>query len=137
MDGGLPADGPGDWPTQSQVSRYKRRVRMTLDEALAASGLALWSGGEPAELLLNVAIEHRLMHAETLSYMLHQLPYENKRVIPQAPVPERELAGPAVIHIPAGRATLGLARHEVFWLGQRVRSDTWRSAAILFGSATR
>ena len=28
--------------------------------------------------LLHVAIEHRLMHVETLSYMLHQLPTDRK-----------------------------------------------------------
>ncbi len=38
-------------------------------------------------LLLNVAIEHRLMHAETLAYMLHQLPLDRKRREPQASVP--------------------------------------------------
>src|ERR1035438_431764 len=29
--------------------------------------------------LLHMAAEHRLMHAETLAYMLHQLPLEGKR----------------------------------------------------------
>jgi len=28
--------------------------------------------------MLEVAIEHRLMHAETLTYMLHRLPAEKK-----------------------------------------------------------
>ena len=31
-----------------------------------------------ASTLLNVAIEHRLMHVETLAYMLHQLPIDRK-----------------------------------------------------------
>ena len=30
------------------------------------------------EQLLHVAIEHRLMHAETFAYMLHHLPFEQK-----------------------------------------------------------
>ena len=36
------------------------------------------SDGFPLSTLLNVAIEHRLMHAETLAYMLHQLPLDRK-----------------------------------------------------------
>ena len=64
--------------------------------------------------LLNVAIEHRLMHTETLSYMLHQLPL-NTKVRPraqQAVSPNN--ADPPVAHrmvnVPAGVVTLGLAR---------------------------
>ena len=39
------------------------------------------AGGRPidpryeASAIFNMAIEHRLMHAETLAYLLHQLPY--------------------------------------------------------------
>ena len=55
----------------------------------------------------HVAVEHRLMHAETLAYMLHWMPYDRK--VPQAslltepspPVQHR------MIEIPAGTATLG------------------------------
>jgi ergothioneine biosynthesis protein EgtB len=62
--------------------------------------------------LLEVAIEHRLMHAETLCYMLHQLPVDRKISQPVAqalPVPAR---GPRSVEIPAGTATLGLSRGE-------------------------
>ncbi len=65
-----------------------------------------------SELLLNTAIEHRLMHAETLAYMLHQLPLEKKIRQPQADVPDRDQPRPETIHIPAGRTTLGLSRSE-------------------------
>ncbi len=37
--------------------------------------------------MLEVAIEHRLMHAETLAYMLHRLPTERKIRGPIAPEP--------------------------------------------------
>jgi gamma-glutamyl hercynylcysteine S-oxide synthase len=60
--------------------------------------------------LLNVAIEHRLMHVETLAYMLHQLPLDQK--IPQDS-PLRPVPPPLayrMIEIPAGVATLGLSR---------------------------
>jgi len=63
-------------------------------------------------MLLNVAIEHRLMHAETLAYMLHQLPLDRKvrkQRKPELIVPP---VAPTMIEIPAGRATLGLARGD-------------------------
>ena len=37
--------------------------------------------------LLHVAIEHRLMHAETLAYLLHNLPLDRKIAQP-APLPD-------------------------------------------------
>jgi ergothioneine biosynthesis protein EgtB len=110
VDGGLPSDVPTDWPAVSQVAQYNSRVRKALDEALTEPGIAAPGSGESAELLLNVAIEHRLMHAETLSYMLHQLPYAKKRVFTQTPVPERESVHPEMVAIPSGRAELGLSR---------------------------
>ena len=60
--------------------------------------------------LLNVAIEHRLMHAETLAYMLHQLPFDNKVRKPRLPELVVRPVEPRMIEIPAGYATLGLAR---------------------------
>src|SRR5262249_37837012 len=56
------------------------------------------------------AIEHRLMHAETLAYMFHQLPLE-KKVAP-SPNPHASVTPliPSMIEIPAGPATLGLSR---------------------------
>jgi gamma-glutamyl hercynylcysteine S-oxide synthase len=62
--------------------------------------------------LVHVAIEHRLMHAETLAYLLHQLPYDKKRG-------ERTRFGrpigldkPRMVGVPEGNATLGLPRHR-------------------------
>jgi ergothioneine biosynthesis protein EgtB len=70
------------------------------------------SDGFPLSTLLNVAIEHRLMHAETLAYMFHQVPLDRKvrqsesltSVTP--PVDHRS------IEIPAGATTLGLPRRS-------------------------
>jgi ergothioneine biosynthesis protein EgtB len=61
-------------------------------------------------LLLNVAIEHRLMHAETLAYMLHRLPYDQKTNLPHNQQVDSAAVRPGMIEIPAGRATLGLSR---------------------------
>ncbi|MBZ5675465.1 MAG: SUMF1/EgtB/PvdO family nonheme iron enzyme [Acidobacteriia bacterium] len=102
VDGGLPSDQPSDWPAIEQVRRYAARVRQELDSLLR----------DAPEILLNTAIEHRLMHAETLAYMLHQLPLEKKIGQPQVDVPAREQPRPESIEIPEGAVTPGLSRHS-------------------------
>src|SRR5580704_3328425 len=79
VGGGLPSDQPSDWPSIAAVRGYVRKIREVLDENLADALLDphLPSfDGFPLTALLHVAIEHRLMHAETLAYMLHQLPLD-------------------------------------------------------------
>lgn len=94
VGGGLPADQPRDWPSIKEVQNYNRKIRAAVDEIAADS--QLW----------NAAIEHRLMHAETLAYMLHQMPLDKKTVQAQTEVRSRP-AIPGMIAIPAGRVTLG------------------------------
>jgi gamma-glutamyl hercynylcysteine S-oxide synthase len=113
VGGGLPADQPRDWPSLDAVNKYVSRIRETIDARLPELLQANARRREFSPMqLLNVAIEHRLMHAETLAYMLHQLPLDKK--IPQARRPELITAPitPNTMAIPAGRATLGLARDE-------------------------
>ncbi|MGF6917135.1 hypothetical protein OKW28_001308 [Paraburkholderia sp. 40] len=76
VDGGFPTDQPGDWPSLAAVREYATRARRQIDTALDELGNP--AHDEAAVQLLNVAIEHRLMHAETLAYMLHQLPLAQK-----------------------------------------------------------
>ena len=115
IDGGLPSDQSGDWPSVEKVRDYVARVRHALDQALgdrlsSEPNDSAASQENSPRLLLNVAIEHRLMHAETLTYMLHQLPLDRK-IRPARPL---ELVVPSVaptmIEIPAGTAVLGLSR---------------------------
>jgi gamma-glutamyl hercynylcysteine S-oxide synthase len=113
VGGGLPTDQPSDWPSIAAVQDYVRRIRARLDEkltsALVESNPSTYDGF-PLCTLLDVAIEHRLMHAETLAYMLHQLPLHRKvrqvesLNIVTAPVVHRS------VEIPAGTVTLGLPR---------------------------
>jgi len=113
VEGGLPDDQPKDWPSLEKVQRYNAQLRKTLDDTLRTSaakdpGLGHLENGR----LLDVAIEHRLMHAETLCYMLHQLPVERKF---GRPLVSTSLAPPHVprtVEIPAGIATLGMPRVE-------------------------
>jgi ergothioneine biosynthesis protein EgtB len=96
----LPQDAPGDWPQVDEIHRYNRRVRDAVDECLSS---------DSDYQIFRAAIEHRLMHAETLAYMLHWLPGDVKR-------PDLTPAGagctePAFrqVDIPQGIATLGIA----------------------------
>ena len=50
---GLPTDQPRDWPAIEEIQNYKRKIRSAVDET------------EATDQLWNVAVEHRLMHAET------------------------------------------------------------------------
>ena len=116
VGGGLPSDQPCDWPSFGAVHDYVTKIRTALDEKLGAVERHLQSrDGFPVDTLLNVAIEHRLMHVETLAYMLHQLAHD-KKVRPERPqsLDTRHFDTRPVVHrmveIPAGVATLGLFR---------------------------
>src|ERR1700692_2444271 len=113
VGGGLPDDQPSDWPSLEAVPDYVSKIRAALDEKLTDGSLESFSAkrdGFALDTLLNVAIEHRLMHVETLAYMLHQLPLDRKVShgnsfhLATSPVAHR------MIEIPAGAATLGLPR---------------------------
>ena len=110
VDGQLPHDVPADWPRMEEIATYKGEVRKRIDAALDAPASRL-----PKQVadgtLLNVAIEHRLMHAETLAYLLHQLPYEKKA----GPAASSTMAAPRpaephMLEIHEGKATLGMRR---------------------------
>jgi ergothioneine biosynthesis protein EgtB len=103
VDGGLPSDRPGDWPSQAQVEDYVRHTRAGLDSSM---------DGDVDSQLMNVAIEHRLMHVETLAYMLHQLPADRKAAEAQPQVPSAGAPRSGMVEIPAGRATLGISSSE-------------------------
>ncbi len=114
VDGDLPADVPADWPRVSEVRAYVARVRAGLD-ALLADG-ALDDDGATA---WEMAIEHRLMHCETLAYMLPHLPLDGFAAgAAQAPDLSLEPGYARTgrpgrvrsIEIPAGCATLGRPR---------------------------
>ncbi|HWX37741.1 MAG TPA: SUMF1/EgtB/PvdO family nonheme iron enzyme [Candidatus Sulfotelmatobacter sp.] len=113
VDGGLPTDQPKDWPSLDRTRAYSQQLRGRLDAAIGAvapqdPSLAALEYGR----LLEVAIEHRLMHAETLCYMLHQLPLDRKFSQPASPTISAPARQTASVEIPAGTATLGLRRSE-------------------------
>jgi len=100
----LPTDRPADWPAADEVRNYNARVRSTLDAALP----------DVPDDLMHVAIEHRLMHAETFAYILHHLPFEQKlppayTLAPAGPGPQNRM-----VQISGGPATLGRKHGQGF-----------------------
>src|SRR5579872_2367809 len=69
VNGKLPTDQRSDWPSLAATQGYVHRIRESIDAGLAALDFSEWDS-TPAgadyspSKLLNVAIEHRLMHAE-------------------------------------------------------------------------
>lgn len=95
----LPSDRPEEWPALEEICDYNQRLRDQIDARAITDGR-----------LLNVALEHRLMHCETLAYMLHRLPLEHKLRPATAPLVFADVPlQPATIEIPSGTAALGLA----------------------------
>jgi ergothioneine biosynthesis protein EgtB len=137
VNGALPSDRPVDWPSADSARQYVRQIREAIDNGLAQlqsmDGDGGLSGDEfSPQTLLNVAIEHRLMHGETLAYMLHQLPLDRKIRIPRRPELTIAPAVPEMIEIPSGQATLGLNRaaRDVFGWDNEYEEHTVDVAAF-------
>lgn len=102
--GQLPSDTPSDWPSLGALFAYRRHVRDRVDAALADA---------PSDLI-HIAIEHRLMHIETLAYLFHDIDFQQKRRPMPVPTPPSIPFQPEWISIPAGLATLGQAPGDDF-----------------------
>src|SRR5437870_1688401 len=81
VDGGLPNEPASDWPKREEIEAYNARVREAVDGCLLGRSTR---PAADAPTVFNMAIEHRLMHAETLAYLLHQLPPDAKRRAPRS-----------------------------------------------------
>jgi gamma-glutamyl hercynylcysteine S-oxide synthase len=113
VGGGLPTDQPADWPAIAAVQEYVRKIRAVLDEKLAPAlddSRFPAPDGFPLSTLLNVAVEHRLMHAESLAYMLHQLPLDRKVRQSESLTSISSNLDHGRVEIPAGAIMLGLPR---------------------------
>lgn len=110
LDGANPDDTPASWPDAREIDEYIAATRRRLDARLPRALADDHREPETAPLafVLEAAIEHRLMHAETLAYLLHRSRIE--RPLRRAP-PSRTLAA-EFVRIPAGTATLGRRRED-------------------------
>ncbi len=98
-------DQPSDWPRVEEIQAYNRRVRERIDEFF----------DQVPEQMVQVALEHRLMHAETLAYLLHNLAYDQKVPAGAAVVHRTAPLTNSMIEIAPGVATLGQKRGEFGW----------------------
>jgi len=100
------------WPSRDEVRTFAARC----DEAVLAGIRDMAFTPEAIEGLYT-ALEHEAMHQETLLYMWHRLPYEQKRAPmsdARCPVPDAGIASsPATVVVPAGHAVLGADRRSV------------------------
>jgi formylglycine-generating enzyme required for sulfatase activity len=97
------------WPARTTVRQFAAEADRQVRKALERSDLE-----RPGDPLLHRAeaafaiLEHEAMHQETLLYMWHQLPLDQKRRPPAySPLVEGTVPAQAWIDIPAGQATLG------------------------------
>src|SRR5687767_2131462 len=106
---------PGTWPDRARVRAFVDAADALVVDALAHADLE--KPGDPfldgSEAVYTI-LEHEAMHQETLLYMWHRLPLDQKR--PSAgyaiqtsgtPLPNEE------IEIPAGTARLGASRGSI------------------------
>jgi gamma-glutamyl hercynylcysteine S-oxide synthase len=113
----VPADQPAEagWPTRERVRAYVEEADRLLADALTNAELE-----RPGHPLLDRAeavfaiLEHEEMHQETLQYIWHRLPVEQKRrpdgvaLVTGGQVPRGARA-----RIPEGAATLGAVRGAI------------------------
>jgi len=100
------------WPSRDEVQQFAAEADRRVQDALMSANL-----NRPGDPLLDQSeavfaiLEHEAMHQETLLYMWHRLPFDQKRrpggyrPRVEGPVPTQEW-----IDIPPGRATLGVDR---------------------------
>ncbi|MGF7188471.1 formylglycine-generating enzyme required for sulfatase activity [Robbsia andropogonis] len=114
----VPADSPGNRPSASTMPAGVPLMRA--ESPISGGGNIHSDAGDgivSVGTLCLVALEHRQMHAETLAYLIHQMPYERKRMPPDA-APMVVASGRArpraadpdapMCVIPSGTVTVGL-----------------------------
>src|SRR5438093_1897475 len=109
------ADRKRLWPARATVHQFADEADRQVIDALAHDDL-----DRPGHPLLDQAeavfaiLEHEAMHQETLLYMWHRLPINEKKK-PAGYQPRILGALPRVelINVPAGRATLGVDREAI------------------------
>lgn len=123
-DGDLPHDQPSDWPGVTTVEGYNRKTRERIDAVLP----------QAPDAMIEAAIEHRLMHAETLAYLLHQLPYEEKRPPVVSAVPDTGPPRASRVDMASGDVELGLRPGSGFGWDNEYDAHTVRVPAFRIDS---
>ncbi|MGA2713316.1 MAG: SUMF1/EgtB/PvdO family nonheme iron enzyme [Bryobacteraceae bacterium] len=110
-------DSAGDWPSQNEVEQYRWKTRAWIDSHL--EDLDSW--------LVQMAIEHRHMHAETLAYLLHGLPYRQKLAAAGVDIPLHRRPAPAnpMIAIDAASVTMGKTKDRFGWDNEHLAHEVF------------
>jgi formylglycine-generating enzyme required for sulfatase activity len=117
--------GHAQWPSRATVQQFVAEADERVREALGRSDL-----DRPGDPLLNrseaafAILEHEAMHQETLLYMWHRLPLDQKRrPASYRPLVEGDPPAQAWIDVPSGLATLGTDENAVpfSWDNERPR----------------
>jgi gamma-glutamyl hercynylcysteine S-oxide synthase len=110
-------DSAGDWPSQTEIEQYGRKTRAWIDSHL--EDLDPW--------LVQMAIEHRHIHAETLAYLLHGLPYRHKLAAAWGETPLQRRATPAnpTIAIDAAAVTMGKTKDSFGWDNEHLAHEVF------------
>ena len=108
--GAGPSDSAGDWPKLAEIESYTATARQWIDAHV--------NDLDPG--LLQMAIEHRQMHAETFAYMMHNLPYSEKRGPKPTVMNLRAAPANPMVQVPEATATLGNSSPGFSWDNERV-----------------
>ncbi len=103
------------WPAREEIHAFADRADAAMLEALGRADLEVDRPAMRGAEALFTALEHEAMHQETLLYMWHRLPWEQKRKpagLRYETEPVVAAAAPDRVGIPAGRATLGSPRQS-------------------------
>ena len=103
------------WPTRAEVRAFAEEADRLVVDALQRADL-----NRPGDALLDhseavfTILEHEAMHQETLLYMWHRLPFEQKSAPGDySPIVDGPTRQGDWIDIPSGTATLGVARGSI------------------------
>ena len=125
QDAAVPRSGAATvWPSRDEVRAFARACDAAVIraiESLADMGSLPPGQATAAQEGLYTALEHEAMHQETLLYMWHRLPYEQKRAASReaggaddrGANPEPRGGSREHVRVPAGIATLGAKRGDV------------------------
>ncbi|HYO83743.1 MAG TPA: SUMF1/EgtB/PvdO family nonheme iron enzyme [Bryobacteraceae bacterium] len=102
--GKAPQDQAHDWPRVDEVLAYVQRIREYVYDAVTRA---------PNEIFETV-LEHRLMHAETFAYLLHELPHAFKHGRVDEPV-RCPAPGQELVELPGGTAVIGQEHGKFGW----------------------
>ena len=118
----VPRSGAGTmWPSRDEVLAFAARADDAIVSALERAEFLEDRPAMQRAQALYTALEHEAMHQETLLYMWHRLPYEQKILRPSGGRTSDDLPpkggshkdSRSTVRIPAGTATLGADREGI------------------------